>query len=166
MSAGVSRDREALVVGSPLRRIVRPFAVQKCGFIVLDQDSGDQFQGLQRGRVSVPVFLVQVEFLVVAEMLDASSGEHSGFQAVRSFLFLFQLLFPFLLLSLIRFLSLLLSLPLLLPRNFARFLSLSEGLPWPPSSLCLYCNTDFDIRGDRTVSGDQHSDRANCSSGK
>ena len=99
---------------------------------------------------------------MVAVMPDASSGEHSGFQGVRSFLFLFQLLFPFLLLSLIRFLSLLLS----LPRNFARFLSLSEGLPWPPRCLCLYCNTDFDIRGDRTVSGDQHADRANCSSGK
>lgn len=101
-------------------------------------------------------------------MPDTSSGEHCRLQCVRSFLFLFQLLFPFLLLSLIRFLSLLLSLPLLLLllRNFARFLSLSEGLPWPPSSLCLYCNTDFDIRGDRTVSGDQHADRANCSSGK
>lgn len=99
-------------------------------------------------------------------MPDTSSSEHRRLQCVRSFLFLFQLLLPFLLLNLIRFLSLLLSLPLLLPRNFARFLSLSEGLPWPPSSLCLYCNTDFDIRGDRTVSGDQHADRANCCSGK
>ena len=80
-------------------------------------------------------------------MPDTSSGEHRRLQCVRYFLFLFQLLSN------------------CLPQNFARFLLLSEGLPWPPRCLCLY-NTDFDIPGNRTVSGDQHTDRANCHSGK
>ena len=32
----------------------------------------------------IPVFLAQVEFLVIAVVFDTSSGEHSGFQGVSS----------------------------------------------------------------------------------